>query len=152
MPTMQSVDQKMTAAQFERIAKEVRQRSGIQLPKGKEDLVQCRLSRRIRTLGLAGFDDYLRHLERDESGAEIGAMVDALTTNVTSFFREPAHFTYLTEQVVPEAAQRGRRLRIWSAGCSTAAVACTSRCALVPGRAEAGRLSRAKCCRLPRLP
>lgn len=121
MPTMQPTDQKMTAAQFERIAEEVRQRSGIQLPKGKEDLVQGRLSRRIRILGLAGFDEYLRYLARDESGAELGAMIDALTTNVTSFFREPAHFTYLTEQVVPEAAQRGRRLRIWSAGCSNGA-------------------------------
>lgn len=111
----------MSPAQFERISQEVRQRSGIQLPKGKEDLVQGRLSRRIRALGLSGFDDYLRFLERDDSGAEIGAMVDALTTNVTSFFREPVHFSYLAEQVVPEAAERGRRLRIWSAGCSNGA-------------------------------
>lgn len=119
MPTLQPSEQRMSPAQFERISQEVRQRSGIQLPKGKEDLVQGRLSRRIRALGLGGFDEYLRYLERDDSGAEIGAMVDALTTNVTSFFREPVHFTYLAEQVVPEAAERGRRLRIWSRRCQS---------------------------------
>jgi chemotaxis protein methyltransferase CheR len=73
-------------------------------------------------LGLKDFGEYLDVVRSDASGGELTSMLDALCTNLTGFFREPAHFAYLAEHVVPACAKRStsnRRLRIWSAGCST---------------------------------
>ena len=90
--------------------------AGIALTDAKRDLVTSRLARRVRTLHLAGFPEYLALLERTPAGeGEWTPFVNALTTNLTSFFREPHHFTVLT-QLLRES--RGT-VRIWSAGCST---------------------------------
>jgi chemotaxis protein methyltransferase CheR len=104
-------------AQFERIRKLIYDVCGLTLPPGKESLVQTRLSRRLRALGFAGYDEYLAHLALDHDGSELSHLVDALTTNKTSFFRDAAHFTYLRDALLP--AHRAGRLRIWSAGCSS---------------------------------
>jgi chemotaxis protein methyltransferase CheR len=91
---------------------------GIHLQPGKEQLVQSRLWKRIRGLGLRDFSQYLRLVEGATGAAELDFMVDALTTNKTSFFRESAHFDYLRDQLRGAQAAR-RRCRIWCAGCST---------------------------------
>jgi len=83
--------------------------------------VNGRVSRRIRALGLAGFEEYLAYLDRDRSGRELSALLDVMTTNVTSFFREPAHFQFLKDQVAPDTLRAGRKLTVWSAGCSNGA-------------------------------
>ena len=107
-----------TVAQFERIRRLVHDACGIHLHAGKETLVQARLARRLRALGMSGFDAYLDHVQAPGSG-ELAAMLDVLTTNKTSFFREAAHFDYLA-QVLPAIQDASRRpLRLWSAGCST---------------------------------
>ena len=106
----------LTQQQFQHIASMVTKLTGIQLPSGKEELVKGRLSRRIRALGLRNFDEYLDYLDKDKSGREMSQMLDAITTNVTSFFREPAHFQFLRDTVIPQATQANRHLRIWSAG------------------------------------
>ena len=98
----------------------IEDRTGIHLPETKRSLVYNRLSSRLRTLGLTSFRDYLALLQRDDSG-ESEQFVNAITTNVTAFFRESHHFEFLANTVLPEAfaRNRSRRIRIWSAGCST---------------------------------
>jgi chemotaxis protein methyltransferase CheR len=109
----------LSSAQFDDIRDLTYQVCGIHLPAGKEGLVQSRLARRLRQLGLSGFDEYLALLRSHAGRAEMSNMIDALTTNKTSFFREPRHFEFLAEHVLPATLGAGRPLRIWSAGCSS---------------------------------
>ena len=105
---------------FEALRRLVKQITGINLSDQKRELVYGRLARRLRVLQLQSFAQYRELLARD-GGREIAQFCNAITTNLTSFFREPHHFDYLRDQVlVPMANSAGaRRLRIWSAGCST---------------------------------
>ena len=104
-----------TGEHFRHISDRVYRYSGIRLPDGKREMVYARLARRLRSLGIASFDDYLRFLEAEP--AEWEHCTNALTTNVTSFFREEHHFRILGEHA---AAQPGSEpLRVWSAGCSS---------------------------------
>ena len=109
----------LSDAEFHHIRRLVYRMSGIDLHSGKEGLVKSRLVKRLRTLGIDTFEDYLAHLERDASGEEMAMMVDALTTNKTSFFREAQHFDYLRQHVLPTLRSRARAMRLWSAACST---------------------------------
>ena len=109
----------LTAAQFGRISALLYLVCGIALRPGKEALVKARLSRRLRDLGLANLEDYLAYLESDTGGDELTHLVDALTTNQTSFFREAAHFTFLAERMIPQLGHRQGPIRLWSAGCSS---------------------------------
>jgi len=107
---------------FRSLRELVRQVSGITLSEAKRELVYGRLSRRLRTLGMTSFRDYRALLAGPEGKAELGEFTNAVTTNLTSFFRENHHFEYLRDHVLaPLAASPARRhrLRIWSAGCST---------------------------------
>jgi chemotaxis protein methyltransferase CheR len=98
----------------------VRQLTGISLSEAKRELVYGRLSRRLRTLGLQSFSAYRDLLANNPEGPEMVEFVNAITTNLTSFFRESHHFEYLRDQVLLPMLKRGSgRLRIWSAGCST---------------------------------
>jgi chemotaxis protein methyltransferase CheR len=101
--------------------------TGISLNDTKRELMRSRLARRLRELGLASYSDYLRHLrERDADRVELREMVNAMTTNKTSFFRESYQFDWLRSEVFPAMLQRARaggprRVSVWSAGCSTGA-------------------------------
>ncbi len=99
----------------------VRQLTGIALSEAKRELVYGRLSRRLRALGLQSFSAYRDLLTDNPEGPEMVEFINAITTNLTSFFRESHHFDHLREQVLLPLLQRGsgQRLRIWSAGCST---------------------------------
>jgi chemotaxis protein methyltransferase CheR len=108
---------KLKNAQFERISQLVYQLTGINLHSGKQELVNARLTKRLRALGLKSFDAYMEHLKRDNPEGELVAMIEAMTTNKTSFFRESQHFDYLGRQIVP--GLRNRKIRAWSAGCSS---------------------------------
>jgi len=97
---------------------------GIQLPEAKRTLVESRLSKRLRVLGFSDFKSYLDHtLESSEGELEKLQLIDVLTTNKTSFYREPDHFDYLVEHAVPEIEKRNpgarREVKIWCAGCSS---------------------------------
>ena len=98
----------------------VAEKTGIVMTEAKRDLVYGRLSRRLRHLGIPRFSDYCRLLEAGDED-ELVQFVNAITTNLTSFFREAHHFDYLGGSLLPrlEKENAGRRLRIWSAGCST---------------------------------
>lgn len=109
----------LNPAHFETISKLVYRVAGIRLQTGKENLVRTRLSRRIQVVGCSDFEEYLDLLRDDRTGSEAAVMVDLLTTNKTSFFRESQHFDFLRDTVLPSLLKRGRPIRIWSAGCST---------------------------------
>ncbi len=96
-------------------------RSGIVLGPNKVNMVYSRLVRRLRELKLRSFSDYCELVASERGDQEIGFLINAITTNLTRFFRENHHFEHLRDTVVPEAmASNGnRRLRIWSAGCSS---------------------------------
>ncbi|MBP1771235.1 MAG: cheR2 [Holophagaceae bacterium] len=91
--------------------------SGIALSPHKITMVQSRLAKRLRALGISTYEEYLHLLEAPDS-PEWGEFINALTTNLTSFFREGHHFSRLVELLKPDQG-RSRHLRIWSAGCST---------------------------------
>ncbi len=105
-----------TPADFERIRKLIYQIAGISLSDMKHDLVYGRLARRLRACGLTRFSDYLDFVQSGDP-AEREAFTNALTTNLTSFFREAHHFPLLAEQAA--AAPRGRPFRVWCSACST---------------------------------
>jgi chemotaxis protein methyltransferase CheR len=116
-----SLDLELKDAEFSFLSHVVARNAGIVLGPNKRQLVQGRLARRIRELGLPSFAAYCQ-LIRDSGPEELVALINAITTNVTSFFRESHHFDALAEWMLPEAMTRNartRRIRIWSAGCSS---------------------------------
>jgi chemotaxis protein methyltransferase CheR len=113
---------RITQADAERISRLVYTNSGIALrPDVKQTMIVARLQKRLRQGRFASFADYLQFVERDRSGAELKHLLDALTTNHTAFQREPEHFTFLAQHVVPALA--GRRadepISGWSCACAT---------------------------------
>lgn len=100
----------------------MRNDTGIVLSEAKASLVYSRLAKRIRKLGLSGFSEYCALIKTQEGEEERKEMMAALTTNVTSFFREPHHFEHMKNKVLPDLARRakaGERIRMWSAACSS---------------------------------
>ena len=111
-----------TQADFESLRLLVRKLSGINLSDAKRELVYGRLSRRLRHLGLGSFADYRQLLAGPDGETEIIEFTNAITTNLTAFFREPHHFEYLRQKVLlprVNEAHASHRIRIWCAGCST---------------------------------
>lgn len=112
-----------TDQDFEWLRSAANRYSGIQLPDSKRQMIYSRLAKRLRQLGLGSFAEYRSQLG---DAAEFGEFINCLTTNVTSFLREPHHFEHLKAVALPERVNRreqapgpARRIRIWSAGCST---------------------------------
>jgi chemotaxis protein methyltransferase CheR len=108
----------LAACEFEQIRRLAYDTFGLDLKPGKQELVSARLRRLVRAHGLRSYADYCQHVRQDRTGESLAAMIDALTTNHTAFMREPEHFRFLREEVVPQLAGR-RRIDIWSAACST---------------------------------
>ena len=105
---------------FARLASIATSATGIQLGPAKQNMMASRLGRRLRELGLADFGSYVDLVEADEG--ERRRFINAMTTNLTGFFREAHHFEHLRTTALPQlmaARATERRLRIWSAGCST---------------------------------
>jgi chemotaxis protein methyltransferase CheR len=109
----------LTDRELDHIVRLVYERSGIALHRGKRALVVARLHKVLKAGGFTSFADYVRHVERDHTGHELSVLLDAITTNHTSFFREDEHFDYLAAHVVPPLAAADRPVRVWCAACST---------------------------------
>lgn len=106
-----------TQDDFERIRALIRDRVGISLSDKKRDLVYSRIARRLRHLGLHQFSDYLDYLLVSEH--EIQDFINALTTNLTAFFREAHHFDLLSAQMLKRLAHSQEPFKIWSSACSS---------------------------------
>jgi chemotaxis protein methyltransferase CheR len=116
-------DYELTPGDFEKISRLIYEQSGIALHEGKKELVRARLGKRLRQGRFKSFRDYYQFVVQDGSGEELVYLLDSISTNLTSFFREQVHFDFLEREVIPRwcAAKSGREktLHIWSAGCST---------------------------------
>lgn len=110
-------------AEFRKLREFIHAHTGIALSEHKKALVCSRLSKRLRHHGLRRYSDYyLLLVKNDPEGMELMAMINAITTNKTDFFREPHHFRFLSEHIFPAYRQnpnRERPLRMWSAASST---------------------------------
>jgi chemotaxis protein methyltransferase CheR len=112
----------MTEKDFRLFSKLIESVCGIKMPDVKRHMLESRLRKRLRILEMHSFREYYDFLTSPEGRRiEMVPMIDSVTTNKTDFFREPAHFTYLTKKVLPELLRTmaGNRVRIWSAGCSS---------------------------------
>lgn len=108
--------------ELRRITKIMKTDAGITMLDEKLNLVHARLQKRLRALSIRSFKEYCAYVESSEGADERKIMLNALTTNLTNFFREPHHFKHLLDTALPPLIQRaknGERVRIWSAGCST---------------------------------
>ncbi len=112
-----STQLKLHKREFEQVCRTMYDSFGIDL-EGKEVLVAARLGKKLRELQLPSFESYLEMVRKDASGESLTAMVDVLTTNHTSFFREPKHFDYLRSTILP-SLKPTETIRIWSAACSS---------------------------------
>jgi chemotaxis protein methyltransferase CheR len=116
---------RLTEKEFRRLGEFIHAKYGIKMPPAKKTMLQARLQKRLRTLGIFSFKEYIEYLFSPEGmREELVEMVNVVTTNKTDFYREPSHFTYLVNTALPElmsstGAGIRRPLGIWSAGCST---------------------------------
>lgn len=110
---------------FSRFSRFIQEELGIKMPPAKRTMLQARLQKRLRKLGMTDFQQYYDFVFSPEGQrTELPNLIDAVTTNKTDFFREAQHFTYLTARVLPELMRHdgvglARPARFWSAGCST---------------------------------
>jgi chemotaxis protein methyltransferase CheR len=120
---MESTDD-ISHRDYTRLSELIYNECGIKMPPAKKTMLVARLQKRLRSLDMKSFGDYIDYLfGPDGIKDELVRMIDLITTNKTDFFREPHHFDYLLQRVLPEWIQKhgasGRRLMLWSAGCST---------------------------------
>lgn len=120
--------QGLSGRDFKRLAEFVQNYCGIKMPPAKKTMLEGRLRRRVRALGLGSFDEYCQLVFTEDGGnGEVTHLIDAVTTNKTDFFREPEHFRFLAETALPEMAARGigmqKPLMVWSAAASIGAEA-----------------------------
>lgn len=112
------MDYAISSDEFQRFRKLIYEESGISLSEQKRSLLVSRLSKRLRELGVATFAEYYDRLMEDANREEFTRMLDLISTNKTDFFREPGHFDFLRERILPEL-EPVKRIRIWSSACST---------------------------------
>lgn len=110
----------LTDSLFKKFSSLVFDNTGIFLKPEKKELLNARLGKRLRQCNIASFKDYYDYVRADTSGEELINLINSVSTNFTSFFRENAHFEYLTSTVLPEfSASSASGLKVWSAACSS---------------------------------
>lgn len=111
----------LSDAEFFRFCQLVHRHAGIHLTVQKKELVRARLMKILRARSMESFQEYYERVLADKSGAELACLLDALSTNLTAFAREPGHFQYLAQEILPDWHQGREPLRknLWSAGCSS---------------------------------
>lgn len=121
-PNMLQPNVALGLPEFRRISNIMKSDAGITMSEDKVNLVHARLQKRLRALQIRSFKEYCAYVEDSSGREERKVMMNALTTNLTRFFREPHHFKHLLDVALPplvKRAKNGGRIRIWSAGCST---------------------------------
>ncbi|MBX2855472.1 MAG: protein-glutamate O-methyltransferase CheR [Rhodobacteraceae bacterium] len=113
-------DTKLTQEEFERVTALVMALAGIVIKEHKREMLVARLSRRLRALNFSNVSAYLDFVESPKGEGEIGELINAVTTNLTSFFREGHHFEHFQKEMLEPMAAAGQpRVRVWSSACST---------------------------------
>lgn len=115
-------ESKLTDSQFDRLSKFIHLEYGIKMPPAKKIMLQSRLQKRLRELKIDSFNTYVDYVFSKDGEGEIIHMIDVVSTNKTDFFREPTHFDYLKNTVLPEFVSTpipNRQLKVWSAACSS---------------------------------
>jgi len=118
------ISMKISDKEFSLISELISARSGIKLGYNKAELVKARLADRVHHFNFRTFKEYYEYVINDKTSNELVEMLDAISTNVTSFFREKHHFEFMVKRALPEIiakkrAARSNRIRIWSAACSS---------------------------------
>jgi len=129
----------MTAGDFDEIARLAYQHTGIVLGRHKANMVYGRIARRLRQMKMTRFSDYLEYLKGNFTD-ESTNFINLITTNLTSFYREPHHFEFLKKEVIPAIRNGGnKKVRIWSSGCSIGQEAYTIALTLLESGITQGR-------------
>lgn len=114
---------KMTDSDFRKLSNYIYTEYGIKMPPAKRIMLQSRLQKRLRQLNITSYKEYIDFVFSKEGlQLEIFHMIDAISTNKTDFFREPSHFEFLKDHILPDyyaTSRKGVPLRAWSAGCSS---------------------------------
>ncbi|WP_288411653.1 protein-glutamate O-methyltransferase [uncultured Sphingomonas sp.] len=123
LPAYSPDQDRLSPHKFARLSALIFDKTGIKMPPTKATMLQGRLQRRLRDVGLPTLDAYCDHLfDGSAHPDEMIHLINAVTTNKTDFFREPGHFDFMTQTALPTLADSGRRrIRAWSAACSTGA-------------------------------
>ena len=115
--------QQLTDVQFQKFSSLVYEKTGIYLKPEKKELLNARLGKRLRSTGIKSFQQYYDYVMNDASGEELVQLIDSVSTNFTSFFRESAHFDILSRTVLPaflgEGKRKNKELLFWSSACSS---------------------------------
>lgn len=109
----------LSPATFDDIRDLVYRHSGIALGDNKQPLVKARIQKRMRTLGVASYEEYVALVRADQRGVELQQLLEAISTNVTSFYREKHHFVFLREVLTQWRNEKISKIRVWSAACSS---------------------------------
>lgn len=118
---LHEVEKSMASREFDRLSEFISTHCGIKMPEAKKIMLEARLQKRLRMLGVRTFREYCDYVLSPEGGeGELVHMIDAVTTNKTDFFREPVHFDFLSRNVLPDHIKAVSNIfKIWSAGCSS---------------------------------
>lgn len=130
--------QPLTPAEFQEVRRLIREAIGLDLKPGKEALVSARLGKRLRAYGLSSVRELVEAAQRDKTGERRAELIDDLTTNFTSFWREPSHFEFLMKQVAPQWVGR-TSVAVWSAACSSGEEPYTLLCSLSEALGDSAR-------------
>ena len=109
----------LSEQEFISISKLILEKAGINLTEQKKPLIQARLIGRIRQFGMNSYRQYVKYVKDDPTQKELITMIDMLTTNKTSFFREAEHFDFIKKNILARRDLKKEPLRVWSAGCSS---------------------------------
>lgn len=117
----ESFKSSLSDSDFAKLSEFIHAECGIKMPPSKKIMLESRLQKRLRVLGMNSFRQYCDYIFSPQGmESELIHTIDVITTNKTDFFREPNHFDYLVRKVLPEMVYTpGKKLTVWSAGCST---------------------------------
>jgi len=109
----------LTDSEFAKLSKFIYSQYGIKMPPEKRIMLQSRLQKRLRALKIYSFKEYIDYVFSHEGNDEVIHMMDVVSTNKTDFYREPAHFDFLRQTLLPELYEEKKNIKLWSAGCSS---------------------------------
>jgi chemotaxis protein methyltransferase CheR len=109
----------LSDSEFAKLSKFIYSEYGIKMPPEKRIMLQSRLQKRLRALKIYSFKEYIEYVFSKDGSNEVIHMMDVVSTNKTDFYREPAHFEFLRDTILPKIYSEKKSIKLWSAGCSS---------------------------------